>query len=116
MERLSTEALEAVGSEVRRRRQAARLSMEGLATLALLSKNYVNKIELGQADLSLSALFSIAKALDCAVTDLFPSQERPLPPDVQAAMRLLSSSDPRLRRVMIAVLRRVRRRSGSAER
>ena len=114
MERLSTGALEVIGSEVRRRRQAAQLSMERLAGLASLSRNYVNKIELGQADFSISALVSIAKALDCDLADLFPSKGRKMSPELHVAARLLSDADPEVRKAMIAMLQQVRRSTGNA--
>lgn len=109
MKRLPEETLEEIGAEVRRRRWAAQMSMEELARIAELSRNYVNKVELGKADLSVSALVSIADALACDVVDLLPGPEARSSPEFTAAARLLSEIDPEVRAAMIAMMRKLRR-------
>lgn len=114
MERLSTEALEALGSEVCRRRRAAQLSVEGLAALAGLSRSYMSKVELGLAEFSISAFCSIAKALNCELADLFPSKQGKKLPDLYAAVHLLSDADPEVRKARIDTLQRIWRSTGDA--
>ncbi len=112
MKRLPDEVLAAIGEEVRRRRLAAQMSMEHLGGLADLSRNYVNKIELGKADLSVSALVSIADALGCDAVDLLPGPEESAAPEVAAGARLLSEIDPEVRDAIITMMRRLRRSAG----
>lgn len=73
MKRASAEVLRAIGHEVRRRRHVMQSTLEDLAERAHLHRNYISKIELGQADLSISALWSLAMGLGCDVADLLPS-------------------------------------------
>jgi len=107
MKRLSDEILLSIGTEVRRRREAAGLSMEDLAQPAELHKNYISGIELGQADFSVSALWSITAALGCEVGDLFPSRQAPVSPDVLAAARLFAQADTQVRGAVLTLLERV---------
>ena len=107
MKRLSDEILQSIGAEVRRRREAAGLSMEGLAERAELHKNYISRIELGQADFSVSALWAIAGALDGEVGDLFPGRQTSVEPGVLAAARLFSQADPQVRAAVRTLLERV---------
>ena len=117
MKRLDPEILQAIGAEVRRRREAAGLSMDELAQRAELHKNYISKLELGHVDFSISVLWSIAEALGCEVGDLFPGGGGEITPDVLAAARLLASADPKVRGAIETLLThtpqsRSRRRSG----
>jgi transcriptional regulator with XRE-family HTH domain len=118
MKRLSTCILKAIGTEVRRRRTSAGYTIECLAERASMHKNYLGRVELGQADFSISALWSIALALDCELLDLFPSTRHPISPDVLAAARMFSKADQEVRDAVMAVLARVpstrRRSTGSA--
>lgn len=107
MKRLSDQILQAIGDEVRRRREAAGHSMEVLAERAELHKNYVGRVELGQADFSISALWSIAAALDCEVAELFPSARQAMSPDVLAAARMFSEADPEVRIAVMALLKHI---------
>jgi transcriptional regulator with XRE-family HTH domain len=117
MKRLSSEMLEAIGAEVRRRREAAGLSLEELGERAELHRNHISKLELGQVDFSISALWSIAGALGCDLSDLFPTRKHEITPDVLAAARLLSAADPHTRGAVMTLLERLastrtRRRRG----
>lgn len=119
MKRLSEEILQTIGEEVRRRREAAGHTLDTLGNRAELHKNYISRVEQGQADFSISALWSIATALGCELADLFPSMKHPLTPDVLAAARMLSDADPAVRNAVMALLERIpstrrRRRVGGA--
>ncbi|HSO00058.1 MAG TPA: helix-turn-helix transcriptional regulator [Candidatus Nanopelagicales bacterium] len=118
MKRLPEATLQAIGAEVRRRREAAGMSMVELGERAELSHQYISRLELGQVDFSVSVLFSIAEALKCSVADLLPGGEGgALPPDVMATARLLADSDPEFRNALHTMLSRLpsgrpRKRSG----
>jgi transcriptional regulator with XRE-family HTH domain len=107
MKRLSNEMLQAIGAEVRRRREAAGLSMDELGRRADLHKNYISKLELGQIDFSISAFWSIATALECELGDLFPTRKHEITPDILAAARLLSGADPEARGAVMTLLERL---------
>jgi len=107
MKRLSDEILQTIGAEVRRRREAAGLSMDELAQRAELHKNYINRIELGQADFSVSALWSVAAALGCELGDLFPASKHAITPEVLSAARVLAEADPEVRKAVMTLLAHV---------
>jgi transcriptional regulator with XRE-family HTH domain len=103
MKRLQDEILKGIGAEVRRRRHSAGYSIDRLAGLAGLHKNSVSKIELGQIDLSISALWAIAVALECDIADLLPSAQHRMTPDVLAAARILAEAAPKVRTAVVAM-------------
>lgn len=59
------------GAEVRRRRHAAKLTLEQLAELSSLTPNYLSTIETGKRDPSLSTIKALAKGLGVTVSELF---------------------------------------------
>jgi transcriptional regulator with XRE-family HTH domain len=59
-----------VGQNIRNYRKQACLSQEQLAEKADLSYKYVGEVERGQENISLDALFRIAKALQVRMADL----------------------------------------------
>jgi transcriptional regulator with XRE-family HTH domain len=59
-----------VGQNIRNYRKQAFLSQEQLAERADLSYKYVGEVERAQENISLDALFRIAKALKVTVEDL----------------------------------------------
>ena len=65
----------AFGRVVRRRREAAGYSQEGLADEAEVHRTYVSMLERGQANPSLSVIAALAAALDTSVTSLFREAE-----------------------------------------
>lgn len=107
MKRLSPEVLQSIGDEVRRRRETAGLTLDAMAERAELHKNYISRVELGQADLSISALWSIAAALDCEIADLLPSSKHGLTADVVAIARALADADPEVRAAVLALVARI---------
>ncbi|WP_303829361.1 helix-turn-helix domain-containing protein [Asticcacaulis taihuensis] len=60
-----------VGANIRARRRALHISQEALATSLNLTFQQVQKYENGTNRVSASALFIIAKSLNCTVRDLF---------------------------------------------
>ncbi len=60
----------ALGKTVRAERKKARLSQEGLAEKADLTRNYIGDIERGEKKVTVEALAKIARALKCRVRDL----------------------------------------------
>lgn len=61
------------GKTVRSRREALKMTLEELAERAGLTPNYINEIENGHRDPSLSTVFSIAEGLGVEPGDLFPA-------------------------------------------
>lgn len=61
------------GREIRRRREAAKLTLEELAERAGLTPNYIGTIENGKRDPSLSTIVALAKGLAIAPGELFGS-------------------------------------------
>lgn len=72
------EAAEAFGLVLRTRRLDARLTQEQLAFEAEIQRVYVSKLELGQYQPTLTMLLTLAKALDCAASDLVVEVEQQL--------------------------------------
>lgn len=72
------EAPEAFGLVLRTRRLDAGLTQEQLAFEAEIQRVYVSKLELGQYQPTLTMLFTLAKALDCAASDLVVEVEQQL--------------------------------------
>ena len=62
----------AVGSAIRRRRLALKISQQDLARTIGLTFQQVQKYERGLNRVSASKLFAVAAALDCRPGDLFP--------------------------------------------
>jgi transcriptional regulator with XRE-family HTH domain len=72
------EAAEAFGLVLRTRRLDAGLTQEQLAFEAEIQRVYVSKLELGQYQPTLTMLLTLAKALDCAASDLVVEVEQQL--------------------------------------
>lgn len=66
----------ALAIEVRARRAALGCSQEELAHRAGLNRTFIGKLELAQAQPSLSVLFDLARALQVRPSDLVESVER----------------------------------------
>ena len=63
--------LEALGRRVRALREAARLTQEDFATRSGISVSFASLLERGERSPSYETLFSIAKALNVEVSELF---------------------------------------------
>jgi transcriptional regulator with XRE-family HTH domain len=66
----------AVGSAIRRRREAAGLSQEKLADACGLHRTYVGSVERGERNLSIRNLQRICSALRCTASELLAEAER----------------------------------------
>lgn len=62
-----------IGSNITKWRRERDLSQEELAYRCNVSQAWINKIELGKSNISISFLYILAKNLDCDVFDLIPS-------------------------------------------
>jgi transcriptional regulator with XRE-family HTH domain len=69
--------------ELRRLREDRRMSQQGLADVAGVSKVAINQIEGGKRSPNVTTLEKLAEALDVEVADLFPKVQAPLPFEAQ---------------------------------
>lgn len=63
--------LEILGKNIKKYREARKLSQEILAEKVDLSREYITRVENGQKFMSLRKVFLIADALDVKIKDLF---------------------------------------------
>jgi transcriptional regulator with XRE-family HTH domain len=75
-----------VGARIRELREKKGVSQEALAALCNLHRTYIGLIERGERNLSLSAIETVAGALDVPVAELFQ--------DVQPAVRAKARKSP----------------------
>jgi len=98
------------GSEVRRRRQALKLTLEALAHRAGLTPHHLSNIETGKTDPRLSTILAIAKALGrLAPGRLLGATENVSPAALDAA-RLFDASTDEVREGIVRILRATARR------
>jgi transcriptional regulator with XRE-family HTH domain len=92
------------GREVRRRREAAKLTLEELAERAGLTPNYIGTIENGKRDPSLSTIVALARGLSVASGELFGSL-----PEISIAAEeaggLFDKTAPEVQSALLAILR-----------
>ena len=62
-----------LGQTIRRYRQRAALSQEKLAEKAELSTVFINRVEAGKENISVDALYRIARSLGVSLSELFES-------------------------------------------
>ncbi|MCW3815739.1 XRE family transcriptional regulator [Micromonospora sp. DR5-3] len=62
-----------VGARIRQYRKERGLTLRGLAARSGLSIGFLSQVERGISSIGLTALGSVAKALDCSVADFFDS-------------------------------------------
>jgi len=60
-----------IGGNLKRLREGKGLSMQQLASLALVEKSQVVRIEGGNVDARISSIYMLAEALEVDVTELF---------------------------------------------
>jgi transcriptional regulator with XRE-family HTH domain len=97
------------GREVRRRREAAQMTLEDLANRSGLSPNYIGSIEIGKRDPSLSTMDALAKALGAALGVLLGG----VPEISQAAIQMgqtFDQSAPEVRQGLLLILRSTRQK------
>lgn len=92
------------GQDVRRRRKAAGLSLEGLAERAKLSASNIGSIEAGQRDPSLSSVLAIASGLGVAASDFVGGRGEISAIGMEAA-RLIEMAPPAMQEAVLSVLR-----------
>jgi len=61
---------EALGRALRRKRQEVGLSQEALADAAGLSRNYINEVEGGRYNVTLTTLAKLSSSLGCTISEL----------------------------------------------
>lgn len=88
---------EFVGSEVRARRIAARLSIAEVARRAGLSAPFISQLETGRTSMSIPTLYRVAAALGCTPNALLGGSSEPRPHVTRAGdgVRLAASSGSR---------------------
>lgn len=94
------------GREVRRRREAAGLTLEGLAERAELTPNYIGGVEMGKRDPSLSTVLSLARGLRVSPGDLLGGVKDLSPAAVEAG-RLFEGAAPETQEAVLGLLRAV---------
>ncbi|NUQ78022.1 MAG: helix-turn-helix transcriptional regulator [Polyangiaceae bacterium] len=97
------EEIEALGREIRRRRQALGMTLPALAEATGITPNYIGAIELGHRDPSLSTVLRIARGLRLMPGELLGMPE--LPPDAIEAAKLVSGLPEAVRKPLTNTLR-----------
>lgn len=92
------------GREVRRRREALGLTLEGLAERAELTPNYIGTIENGKRDPSITTIAAIAKGLDLAPGELL-GEVPELSPILIEVGRLFDSTAPDIQAAVLSIMR-----------
>lgn len=99
------------GSEVRRRRQALKLTLEVLAHRAGLTPHHLSNIETGKTDPRLSTVLAIAKALGRVAPGRLLGATENVSPAALDAARLFDASTDEVREGIVRILRVTARRS-----
>jgi len=96
------------GQEVRRRREAAGLTLEALAERSGLTPNYIGGIEMGKRDPSLSTVLSLARGLAVSPADLLGGLNELSPAAIEAG-RLFEGTLTDVQGSVLRLLRTVAR-------
>ena len=97
------------GREVRRRRKAAKLTLESLAERSGLTPNYVGSVETGRSDPSLTTVLKLAKGLRAPAGEIVGGVHGLSSKALEAA-RLFDEAQPDVQDAVTQLLRAVRRR------
>lgn len=97
------------GREVRRRRKAAKLTLESLAERSGLTPNYVGSVETGRSDPSLSTVVKLSKGLRVPPGEIVGGVHA-LSSKALEASRLFDDAPPEVQDAVLQLLRAVRRR------
>jgi transcriptional regulator with XRE-family HTH domain len=92
------------GREVRRRREALGLTLEGLAERSELTPNYIGTIENGKRDPSISTISAIARGLDLAPGELL-GEIPELSPMLIEVGRLFDGTSPEIQAAVLSIMR-----------
>lgn len=98
-----------LGPEVRRRRKAQKLTLEGLAEKADLSVHYLSTLETGKRDPSVSTVSKLAKGLGIPAGELLGTRSDLSPEAVEIA-KMIDRSSPDVRDAVRVLLRAAARR------
>jgi len=104
------EEIEALGREIRRRRQAQGMTLEALAESSGVTPNYIGAIEHGQRDPGLSTILKIAQGLRVPLAELLGLPA--LPPEAIEAAKLVSRLPEAVRKPLTNTLRAIAGWSG----
>ena len=96
------------GQEVRRRREAAGLTLEALAERAGLTPNYIGGIEMGKRDPSLSTVLSLARGLRIPPGELLGGLNELSPTAIEAGL-LYEQTTPEIQGLVLRLMRTVTR-------
>ncbi len=100
------ELLARMGEVVRARRKARGVSQEELAHASGLHATYIGSLERGEVNISVLKLASIAKALDCKVSDLLPGgRNRDANKLLAGLFALLETKDEKFLGMLLKVLK-----------
>ena len=97
------------GQEVRRRREAAGLTLEALAERAGLTPNYIGGIEMGKRDPSLSTALALARGLNIPTSELFGGLKELSSSAIEVG-RLFEAAAPDIQLAVLRLLRAVLKR------
>jgi len=100
-----SEEIEALGREIRRRRQALGMTLPALAEATGITPNYIGAIELGRRDPGLSAVLKLARGLRVTPGELLGMPE--LSPDAIEAAKLVSRLPAAVRAPLTKTLRAI---------
>jgi transcriptional regulator with XRE-family HTH domain len=98
------------GAELRRRREAAGLTLGALGALAGVTRNYIGNIENGWRDPSLDVLFQLARGLNVPPWELLGELPELSPLAIEAG-RLVERAHPEAQALALRLLRFAVRRS-----
>lgn len=98
-----SEEIEALGREIRRRRQSLGLTLAQLEERTGIGANYIGTIETGKRDPGLSVVLRIARGLDVDPGELLGLPE--LPADAIEAGKLVSGLPAAVRKPLTNTLR-----------
>jgi transcriptional regulator with XRE-family HTH domain len=96
-------AIRAFGAEVKRRREASRMTIPELAARSGVSEGHVSTVERGIRDPSLATMEKLAAGLGASVGDLLGYRHH-LSPNALEAARLFDAVDPDVREGVLALL------------
>jgi transcriptional regulator with XRE-family HTH domain len=98
-----SEEIEALGREIRRRRQASGMTLEALAEASGITPNYIGAIEMGRRDPGLSTVLKLARGLRLTPGELLGLPE--LPPLAIEAGKLIAQLPEAVRKPLTSTLR-----------
>lgn len=102
-----------LGAEVRKRRKAQKLTLEGLAERAGLTPHYLSTVETDKRDPSVSTLLSLAKGLGVPPGDLLEARVN-ISPQGQTVARLFEAAPAEVQQGVFIILRACARVGESA--